>query len=220
MKATGKFVPVCMLAATCLAVCLALEGRAWLKLDSENDALRRQLSKMGEVALENRRLSNILAHASASTLPGGGSDASAAMDEQAKELARLRSEMEALLQHSNEVENLRADTRATRAALKDARKAQMASCANNQASSGAANDGQFQILEARYGTDRTNMDVVSELNDRIRGNSLKMMANNKLTGDLDFGQVKHLTVVYSFGGVVMTNEFREGDVVVLPEDTQ
>jgi hypothetical protein len=42
------------------------------------------------------------------------------------------------------------------------------------------------------------------------------VASNNIKGDPEFGQVKHLTVVYRVGGVLRTNEFREGDVVVLP----
>ena len=38
--------------------------------------------------------------------------------------------------------------------------------------------------------------------------------------DPEFGQVKPLTVVYRFGGVTMTNEFREGDFVVLPKELE
>jgi hypothetical protein len=60
------------------------------------------------------------------------------------------------------------------------------------------------------------MDVVAELQDRVRGNRLKAVASNNIKGDPEFGQVKHLTVVYRVGGVLRTNEFREGDVVVLP----
>jgi len=50
--------------------------------------------------------------------------------------------------------------------------------------------------------------------------TLKAIASNNLKGDPEFGQTKHLTVVYRFGGVTMTNEFREGDVVVLPNELQ
>jgi hypothetical protein len=62
------------------------------------------------------------------------------------------------------------------------------------------------------------MDVVAELNDRIRGGSLKIVASNQMAGDPDFGHVKSLTVVYRFGGAIQTNQFREGDVVILPPE--
>ena len=80
----------------------------------------------------------------------------------------------------------------------------------------AADGSQFEILEAGYLTDRTNLDVASELRERIRNGSLKAIASNNIKGDPDYGQGKRLKVVYRFGGVTMTNEFREGEVVVLP----
>src|SRR5204862_1013579 len=83
-----------------------------------------------------------------------------------------------------------------------------------------ANGSQFELLRANYWTDKTNLDVAAELRERIRGDSLKAIASNNLKGDPDFGQVKHLTVVYRFGGVTMTNEFREGDFVVLPKEQE
>ena len=78
----------------------------------------------------------------------------------------------------------------------------------------------MELLAADYGTDRTNLDVAAELRARIRGDSLKVVASNNLKGDPDFGQVKHLTVVYRFGGITVTNDFREGDLVVLPKEQQ
>jgi len=60
------------------------------------------------------------------------------------------------------------------------------------------------------------MDVAAELRERIRGDELKAVASNNIKGDPEFGQVKHLTVVYRLAGVTRTNEFREGDLVILP----
>jgi hypothetical protein len=60
------------------------------------------------------------------------------------------------------------------------------------------------------------MDVAAELRERIRGDGLKAVASNNIKGDPEFGQVKHLTIEYSFAGVTLTNEFREGDLVVIP----
>ena len=60
------------------------------------------------------------------------------------------------------------------------------------------------------------MDVTDELQDRVRGDNLKAVASNNLKGDPEFGQTKHLTIEYNFGGVIMTNEFRENDMIVLP----
>ena len=60
------------------------------------------------------------------------------------------------------------------------------------------------------------MDVTDELQDRIRGDNLKAVAGNDIKGDPEYGQTKHLTIEYRFGGITRTNEFREGDVIVLP----
>jgi len=191
------------------------ERQACLNLDAQNDDLRRQLSKMAELTAENGRLSNLLAQANAP-----GPHPNGATDERLEELARLRLQVEAFHQQSNDIQSLRSDTVATRAALDEAAKVRRASRLASRPNPGAANGAPFEILEASYGTDRTNMDVVAEVNDRIRGGSLKMVANNNLAGDPDFGHVKSLTVVYRFDGAVLTNQFREGDVVILPPPEQ
>jgi hypothetical protein len=83
-----------------------------------------------------------------------------------------------------------------------------------------ASGSQLELLAANYWTDKTNLDVTEELRDGIRGDSVKAIAGNNLKGDPEFGQVKHLTVVYRVGGVIMTNEFRDGDLVILPKVQQ
>lgn len=220
MKRTAIVVPLSILAAAGLAVCLVLEHRACLKLDAENDLLRRQLGKMEEVTAENQRLSNLLSQANARhQRPIGTTNTNVVTDADREELARLRSQVEALRRQTNEVETVRADTRATLDTLKQAHDAHRASQMASHNNQSAANDGSLQVLQASYGTDHTNLDVSSELNDRIRNGGLKMVANNNLAGDPDFGNVKSLTVVYRFGGTTMTNQFREGDVVILPPDS-
>ncbi|HEX7618471.1 MAG TPA: hypothetical protein VF480_07115 [Verrucomicrobiae bacterium] len=133
-------------------------------------------------------------------------------------MARLRSEVEAFHQQTSDIESVRSNTVATRAALDEAAKARRASRLASRKTPGAANGAPLEILEADYGTDRTNMDVSAELSDRIRGGSLKIIASNQLAGDPDFGHVKSLTVIYRFGGAIQTNQFREGDVVILPPE--
>jgi hypothetical protein len=95
----------------------------------------------------------------------------------------------------------------------------MNNAANSQSAT-SANGSQLEVLRADYWTEKTNLDVAAELREKIRGDKLKAMASNNLKGDPDFGEVKHLTVVYRFGGVTMTNEFREGDFVVLPKEPE
>jgi hypothetical protein len=212
-------VPVCILAAVGLAVCLMHERRVCLNLDAQNDDLRRQLSKMAEINAKNQRLSNLLAEANARRPdPNGTTGTNVATEERLKELARLRSEVEALHQKNREIESLRADTRATSNALQEAHQARRAGRMASRNNPGAANGAPLEILEADYGSDRTNMDVSAELSDRIRGGSLKIIASNQMAGDPDFGHVKSLTVVYRFGGAIQTNQFREGDFVILPPE--
>lgn len=192
-----------------------LQRQACVKLDAQNDELRRQLGEMAELTAENARLSNLLANA-----PRPHSNV--ATDERlgkSDELARLLALVEALHQQSNDIASLRSDTVATRAELKEARQAQNASRMASRNNSGAANGAPFEILEASYGTGRTNLEVSAALSDRIRGGSLKTVAGNQLAGDPDYGQVKSLTVVYRFGGMVLTNQYRENDIVILPPES-
>ena len=200
-----------------LAVCLIHDRQACLTLDAQKDDLRRQLSQMAEINPENQRLSDLLAEANARRPdPKRTTGTNVTSDERLKELARLRSEVEAFHQQTRDIESLRNNTVATRAALDEAARVRRASRLASRPNPGTANDAPFEILEAGYGTDRTNMDVSAELGDRIRGGRLKIIASNQLAGDPDLGNVKSLTVVYRFGGAIQTNQFREGDVVLLP----
>lgn len=179
--------------------------------------MRQRLSPMDGLIAENQRLSNLVAQANGSpSRPNGQSAELAGTDERLKELVRLRGEVEGLRQESKELEALRADTRQVRAARENALKAQNAGQAAQSSNGPTSNGSQLEILKADYWTDRTNMDVAAELRERIRGDSLKAVASNNLKGDPEYGQVKHLTVVYRFGGVTRTNEFQEGDLVILP----
>lgn len=208
-------VSICTLAAAGLAIGVAVERRASVELDQENSALRHQLSQMDKVVVENQRLSHLVAQAKAApSRANERSEAPTATDERLKELVRLREEVNALRQQSKEIETLREDTRQVRAA-----RAAGGTGQPTRAAGGTGADGsQLEIVQAQYWTDNTNMDVAAELRERIRGDSLKAIASNNLKGDPEFGKVKRLTVVYRFGGVTMTNEFREGDFVVLPKE--
>ena len=200
-----------------LAVCLALERQASLKLERENNGLRERLSQSDKLVAENQRLSNLLAETNGlPARPNRSADVSLATVEPAKELVRLRGEVDALRQQSKEIETLRANTREVRATAETALKTENANLAANNRGATTDTGSQFELLSADYGTGNTNLDVTAELRERIRGDSLKAIASNNLKGDPDFGQVKHLTVVYRVGGVTMTNEYREGDFVVLP----
>jgi hypothetical protein len=220
MKATGTMVSViCALAGAGLAIGVAVERHASFKLAQENRALQQRLSPMDKLIAENQRLSNLVAQAEGS--PSGPNRRVAvpsATDERAKELVRLRKEVVALRQQSKEIESLREDTRQARATRENSLKSQNAGRSARTGSGTSANGSQLEILQAQYWTANTKMDVTDALSERIRGDGLKAVASNNLKGDPEFGQVKHLTVVYQFGGVTRTNEFREGDLVILPAE--
>ena len=82
---------LCATAVVGVASWLAVGYQARVGLEEENQALRTQLDQMGEMAAENERLSNLVAHASQSqSLP----------EDQLRELLRLRAEVAALRQQA------------------------------------------------------------------------------------------------------------------------
>ena len=198
-----------------MALGTAVERRTRVRQTEENRALGEQLSQMENVLAEKQRPSTLVAPVDkAPARPGEMLEMEAAPNEQTNELVRLRSEVEALRQRYKEMETLRADSAQLRAALENKGRNP-----GRGANAGNANDGSgLEILSAQYWTANTNMDVGAELQDRVRDNRLKAIASNNIKGDPDFGQVKRLTVVYRVGGVIRTNEFREGDVIILPQE--
>jgi hypothetical protein len=173
--------------------------------------LRQQLSQMDNLLAENQRLSAMVTPVDEAR-PGELLETEAGSNE--PELARLRNEVDALQQQYKELETLRADTVQARAAPDHKRHN-----AGRAANGGNGADGaDFEILSAQYWTANTNMDVADELQDRVRGNRLRALASNNIKGDPEYGQTKRLTVVYRVGSVVRTNEFREGDMIVLPQE--
>jgi hypothetical protein len=210
MKALCTLNSVCLLAAAGLALCLVLERQARFKLDRENKALWQQLSRMPETPAGTQNLSHLVVPTNAlPSQPSGPEQGRTALDDPAKELLRLRGEVVALRQRNAEIESLRADTRKVLAERESGRVA--------DSGNPTPGDG-LEIVTADYWTANTNLDVAQELRDRIRNGSLKAIASNNLKGDPDFGQAKSLTVVYRFGGVTLTNQFREGEFVVLPKE--
>ena len=218
MASKGTIVGIIgVLAATGLGIGVALERHAQAKLLGANQALREQLSSTDGLVAENQRLSNLVAQANGSrSRTTQRFEATSASVEQEKELQRLRGEVEALRQQGKEIETLREDTRRVRAAREGGVRAPNAAAVARAGNGAMVNGSPFEILKAEYGTETTNLDVAAELSERVRGDGLKAMASNNLKGDPDFGHVKHLVVVYRFGGVMRTNEFREGDVIMLP----
>jgi hypothetical protein len=198
---------------------LLAERSVCLQLAQENAALRQKSMAMEGLNAENQRLSNWVARAV--LLPSRTNhplEAPQLADADTDELLRLRAKLDLLRQQTNEMGTLREDTQKLRAALENKLKNQSAGTRSPPAERTTANGSQFEILKAEYWTDHERMDVTEELQDRIRADSLKAVASNNLKGDPEFGQVKHLTIEYRIGGVTMTNEFREGDVIVLPRN--
>ena len=205
--------------ATALILGLLGERRAWSGVDQANGAMRVQLSQMDALLADNQRLLALLpidSGQSSQSIQNSGEVA--ALDEPAKELLRLRGEAEVLRQESKAIEALREDTRQTRLAL-EAGAHRHSSPEQTQNSGTGSSGSQLEILRALYWTDNAQTDVTDELRDRIRGDSLKAIASNNIKGDPEFGQVKHLTIEYRYAGVTLTNEFREGALVVLPPET-
>ena len=218
MKAKSIILGVlCATALSGVAICLVAEHQARLRLGEENTALRQQLDRMAGLVAENERLSNLVAQAKSSqSLPDGRLKAQSLSDEQMLQLLRLRGEVGVLRQQSKELETLREETRQARAALASGHRTQNAGQAATTGNGAASKESQLQILKAEYWTDNARFDVTEELKERILEDKLKAIADNGIKGDPEYGQVKHLTIEYSFAGVTMTNEFKEGDVMVIP----
>jgi hypothetical protein len=193
-----------------MATWLLIEHSACAQIHRENTELLRRLNEATEKLAENQRsdraassidqVSEANRALSAADLSGAGG-----------EMQQLRGEIAKLLEAHQQAESLREDSRQTRTALANRKN-------EDRAARRAANPSvsALQIIKAEYWTDNQRMDVTDELQDRVRGDNLKAVASNNLNGDPEFGQVKHLTIEYSIGGVTLTNEFREGEMVVIP----
>ncbi len=195
---------VCILAGAGLVVCLALERRAAASLADQNDALRRQLTELRSEAAGQQPLPARVGEKELGFgLETGEPAVPVGATEPVRELVRLRAEVQELRHRRSELEVQSAE------ASPGSREARLVPAA-------IAGTPRFEIVRADYWTATTNMDVADELRERIRDDTLKAVASNNIKGDPDFGQVKHLTVVYRVDGTTMTNEFREGELVILP----
>ena len=212
MKTRTLLATIYCLAFAAIAVGLVLEHGACAQIHQENTALLRRLNEAIEKLAEKQRLPERTAPATGN-LSDAGAPLTTSPASADAELLRLRGEIAALLQQHQQTESLREDMRQTLAALENRRKEDRAA---RRAASGVVS--QLEIIKAEYWTDHTNMDVTEELQDRIRGDGLRAVASNNLKGDPEFGQTKHLTIQYRFGGVIRTNEFREGQIIVLPAE--
>ena len=103
----------CVAAVIGLAIWLAVEHQARLKLGEEHKALEQQLKQMAGLVAENAQLSNLVAQANS---------APSLSDDQSRELLRLRGEAGLLRQQSQELETTRKENRQARAALESSLK--------------------------------------------------------------------------------------------------
>src|SRR6266404_4639547 len=97
---------LCIASVAFMAIGLALEHRARMKLEEEHDSLERQLDQMARLTTENGQLSHLLVRASfwqsETSLPS-------------RELLRLRGQIGVLRQQTKELESVRNENRQFRA---------------------------------------------------------------------------------------------------------
>jgi hypothetical protein len=206
----SKTTVVCVLASAFLVWAIFHDRQLAVALARDNAELRNQLNQSpgdatnAQIEPNNTRAQNKLSE----NLPSPALADST--DNSRSELERLRAAVEGLRGQTNEITALRTETRRLRAALRN----------SGTVPASGASDGApwIEIVEAKYGTDSTNIDVSAELNARIRGDSLKAVASNNLKGDPEFGKSKRLTLIYRLGGATFTNAFNEGDIIVIQRD--
>ena len=87
------------------ATTLVIQHQAQAKLREENESLRQRVEQLGQLQVDNERLSNLVARAKSSSADG-----------QPNDLLRLRSEVAFLRQQTNEVGKLRTENRQLRSA--------------------------------------------------------------------------------------------------------
>lgn len=79
-----------------------------------------------------------------------------------------------------------------------------------------ANQNNFEVLHAIYGTDDRNKDVTLKLNNMIYEGRLDTKASNEIDGDPHIGVIKYLKIKYRYQNRENEKEFKEGDTVSLP----
>jgi len=78
----------------------------------------------------------------------------------------------------------------------------------------ARDDGEWQILNARYGTAQRNMDVTGTLKELARRDDRVRVTNELFGNDPAYGQTKTLRIyARNRGGQERTFEFREGSII-------
>jgi len=78
----------------------------------------------------------------------------------------------------------------------------------------ARDDGQWQVLNARYGTSQRNMDVTDQLRELARRDDRVRVSNEFFGNDPAYGQTKTLRIyARNRGGDTRVFEYREGSVI-------
>jgi hypothetical protein len=78
----------------------------------------------------------------------------------------------------------------------------------------------LHIISAKYGAGNTWRDVSKQLTEKIRDNSLSIVASNDIAGDPFFGVVKSLRVDYVLDGERRTAQAQEGQWLHIPPDVE
>ena len=189
-----------------IAIWLVCEHRARVEQGRQIAALRQQLGEMTDrVTAADERVSNVVVQARQLQVQ---------RTEQAKEFVQLRDEVKVLHQQTTEIEALEASRAGTTGSDPNSQVSRQ-----SVAASGGTNpkSSRLQILAAYYWAPDRAIDVTKQLQEKIVGDKLEVIARNDLRGDPEYGQPKTLTVLYSFDGVTMTNEVREGGLMMIPE---
>jgi len=141
-------------------------------------------------------------------------------EDQTRELIQLRNEVSGFRRQTNEIEALRREVYQARAALESSAGAQNQNPGERLTAvkDPASNSLRLEVLEANYWTPNKSINVTKQVQDRVLGDKLELIAGNDLRGDPEFGETKTLTVVYKFDGVTMTNEVREGGLILIPPE--
>ncbi len=126
MRSTSVITSVLAIAAAAgLAILVAAEHRARLKLGADHEDLERQMNQMAGLIATNRQLSNLVAvRVNAAPSPP---------DDRSRELLRLRGEVGVLRQQTKELETVRNENRQARAAARGERTTRSAGAANADA---------------------------------------------------------------------------------------
>jgi hypothetical protein len=189
-----------------MVIWLAIEHRTLREQGREIAALQQQLNQTAQfVAKKDEEMSSLVASTRRLQVQ---------TEYQIKELVQLNNEVR---RQTNEIETLRGEigqNRGIGGSVNEQNRNQTASTDREAAS----NSSRLKILEAYYWTQNRVINVTQQIRDRILGDKLEVIAGNDFRGDPGYGQTKTLTLVYSYDGVTMTNEVREGELLLIPDE--